>query len=151
MLFLSHLTLVLVVVISNLLTTKVSVNAGLLLATSLVLWLGSLPLIVINMHLLRYLNAIIVSILNLALSMGSAIYNISLSHYFWIDPWSYASRTIALLRIQPNGTSFSPGSFFANDVSFIYLILLSVSVWLLFNYFLSFIIVRKRQGGNELV
>ncbi|MCO6541236.1 MAG: hypothetical protein J6573_02890 [Lactobacillus sp.] len=151
LLFLSHLTLVLVVVVSNLLTTKVSVNAGLLLATSLVLWLGSLPLIVINMHLLRYLNAIIVSILNLALSMGSAIYNISLSHYFWIDPWSYASRTIALLRIQPNGTSFSPGSFFANDVSFIYLILLSVSVWLLFNYFLSFIIVRKRQGGNELV
>lgn len=145
LLLLSHLALILVTVISNALTTKIATNFWLLLCVSLVIWIGSWPLIVINMHLLRYMNAIIVSLINLAFLAGSTLLEIPQSHWFWVDPWTYALRTIALLRINPNSTVIPPNSPLATDTKFIYLILLSVMVWLVINYFLAMIVNKKER------
>lgn len=140
---LSQLTLVVVVCVSNLLTTKSVGNVLLLLCTSLVMWIGSWPLIVINMQLLHYLNAIIVSIINLVILMGSTFSGMILTPWFWLNPWVYALRTATLLRINPNGTPLASNSTLTTDTSFIYWILIAVIVWLIINYFLSVKFDRK--------
>ncbi|MGL5900598.1 MAG: hypothetical protein ACRCZW_13250 [Lactobacillaceae bacterium] len=140
---LSQLVLIPVVLISNLLTTKATGNISLLVCTSLVIWIGSFPLVVINMCLLNYLNTIIVSVLNLILSIGSTFLGITLTSSFWFNPWVYALRAVALLRINPNGTTLAANSFFATDTNFIYLILISVTLWLVANYLLALFSLRK--------
>ena len=139
----SQLILIVIVLNSNLLTTKIVGDFPLLFCTSLVIWIGSLPLIVINMYLLSYLNAIMVSILNLFISIGSTFLGITLAPWFWIDPWVYALRTTTLLRSNPNGTILTTGNTLVNDTSFIYLILLSVTFWVIINYLYAIIIDRK--------
>lgn len=139
----SQLILIVIVLNSNLLTTKIVGNFPLLFCTSLVIWIGSLPLIVINMYLLSYLNTIMVSILNLFISIGSTFLGITLAPWFWIDPWVYTLRTTTLLRSNPNGTILTTGNTLVNDTSFIYLILLSVTFWVIINYLYAIIIDRK--------
>ncbi|USS90259.1 hypothetical protein [Fructilactobacillus carniphilus] len=143
LMLLAQTTLLVVVCISNLLTTRTVGNVALLSFASLVIWLGSWPLIVINMQLLRYLNAIMVILLNLGISIMSAFMGIALTLRFWLDPWVLALRTITLLRINPNGTVLSAQSNLTNNLSFIGWIVIVVVMWLIINYLLSLSNARK--------
>lgn len=139
---LAQLILVLVTLVSNILTTGSSQGSLLLVCVSLVIWIGSWPLVVINAFGLSYVNAIVVSLINLALSIGGTILNIAMSKWFWLDPWAYALRTNMLLQINPNGTIISTAN---NDTNFIFVIIMFTTVWMGINFGIAFSLDKRHK------
>lgn len=133
-----------ITVVSNFLTTHTSPQMIILLLVSFVIWIGSLPLIVINMLLLRYINTITINILNIGLIFFSILKRSAFSNNFFLNPWSYGLRTNFLLRIQPNNTILEKSSELATNVNFIYYILILVTIWLILNVIIATLIDRKR-------
>lgn len=148
LLLLAHLSLLVVIVLSNLVTTghvgKAALLAVVLLASSVSSW----PLIVINMLLLLRLNPTIVALLNLLAVMGPLFFNFNLSKWFFIDPWTYSSRLMVLLRTQPNGTVLAANSALATDTNFLYPILLMVTCWMVIQVVMA-VLLGRRQGFHE--
>lgn len=145
----STLLFILISLVSIYLTTKSLPNYSLIISTTCLIYIAQLCLIPFNLILLRYLNVIVVLILNFCLSFVSAL--TILTPWYWLIPHGYALKVVTIMMgIHPNGVPFELNSLkyklFVHDWRALTIIIIGSLLLTIVGYLLNILCLRLRKN-----